>query len=119
MNENIKKMWVDALRSGDYRQTIGNLYEFHDDRFPPCDRGDFHCALGVLADLYEKDTGKMNAYGSHLDDTCLAWAGLKGNPTVQVTYDEYEGSRAVSVDELNDEWGWDFRRIANYIEAQL
>lgn len=46
MNEARKKLWVDALRSGDYKQTAGGLH----------DRDGF-CCLGVACDVYVKETG--------------------------------------------------------------
>ena len=47
MNNEIKKLWVDALRSGVYPQTRRNLRN---------DTG--FCVLGVLCDLYSVTTNK-------------------------------------------------------------
>jgi hypothetical protein len=44
MKKEIKKKWIDALRSGEYKQTRGRL------RFDDC-----YCALGVLADIVVKE----------------------------------------------------------------
>ena len=46
MHEHIKKLWVDALRSGNYQQGLGQLR---------C--GDTYCCLGVLCDLHDRDQG--------------------------------------------------------------
>ena len=46
MKPEIKKRWIDALKSGDYVQGKEAL----------CDRGDSFCCLGVLCDLYIQDT---------------------------------------------------------------
>ncbi len=44
MNTTIKQKWVEALRSGEYKQTKSKL---HDD--------EGFCCLGVLCDLYRKE----------------------------------------------------------------
>src|SRR5947199_7438501 len=43
MNTEVKKQWLDALRSGTYRQGYGTLR-----------RNDQFCCLGVLCDLVDK-----------------------------------------------------------------
>jgi hypothetical protein len=49
MKENIAKMWVKALRSGEYKQVKNTLCGVRKD-------GDVgFCCLGVLTDLYMKD----------------------------------------------------------------
>ena len=45
MNKDIKKKWVDALRSGEYKQGKGQLRN---------SKGEF-CCLGVLCDLAVKE----------------------------------------------------------------
>ncbi len=47
MNPDVKKKWVEALKSGEYKKGYGALRD-HTDRF---------CCLGVLCDLYRKETG--------------------------------------------------------------
>jgi hypothetical protein len=46
MNASIKQAWIDALRSGNYKQGYGNLRQ-----------GDYYCCLGVLTDLYIRQHG--------------------------------------------------------------
>ena len=53
MDSKIKKLWLDALRSGKYPQTQGYLRSSKRD-----DRPEGFCCLGVLCDLFQKDTGK-------------------------------------------------------------
>lgn len=48
MKEDIKERWITALDSGEYEQARGALHR----------AGRFFCALGVLGDLYVKETGK-------------------------------------------------------------
>lgn len=47
MKKDIKKQWVKALRSGKYKKAKGAL-----------NTGNGYCCLGVLTDLYIKDTKK-------------------------------------------------------------
>lgn len=120
MNQEIKDQWIAALRSGEYKQTRGNLYR--------CGR---YCCLGVLCDLAEKagvvEIRQVNghvAYGTNdefayaLDSTDVlpksvqAWAGLDDeNPAP-------EGSD-YALSEYNDSLGRDFNDIADLIEQGM
>jgi hypothetical protein len=78
MNPKIKKLWTDALRSGDYLQGKQKLN--FDGRF---------CCLGVLCDLAVKDgaipaghvhgDGVVSYAGHHnrLPPEVICWAGLE------------------------------------------
>ncbi len=76
MNPDVKKLWVDALKSGDYHQTYGVLRH-------PDGQGKFeHCCLGVLCELYAK-AGRVEWDGvsrisrsSTLPLAVQSWAGL-------------------------------------------
>ncbi len=81
MNQEIKTKWVAALRSGEYEQGIGKLRS-----------NNSYCCLGVLCDLYHKetgigewvpDTGRDDSkrlmfldHGEALPEEVIAWAGL-------------------------------------------
>jgi hypothetical protein len=114
MNPQIKQKWVDALRSGDYKQTqhrLHNEYGF--------------CCLGVLCDLYGKennveweineDSGKymfQDKVGV-LPFSVIKWSGIAdsgppGNDQM------YIGTLAA----LND-GGSTFNEIADLIEEHL
>lgn len=114
MNSEVKKVWVDALRSGNYKQTQGTLSS----------QGEF-CCLGVLCDLYikeheckveeytEEKTGrrclKYDNEPGVLPEKVMHWAGLKqNNPVVQ--------GQCLAL--LND-LGRTFPEIADMIEEQL
>lgn len=116
MNLEIKKQWVDALRSGEYTQTKERLKD-----------GQGHCCLGVLCDLAVK-TGvgywdNRNIFigpdglreDGDLPDSVKEWAGIKGstNPLVLVN------SNPTYLHILNDEIGFSFNEIAELIEEQL
>jgi len=46
MNQRVKDLWIDALNSGSYSQTEAVLRDEYG-----------YCCLGVLCDIYRKDTG--------------------------------------------------------------
>jgi len=111
MNKRVKRIWIKALRSGRYKQTRNAL------RY----NGGF-CCLGVLCDLYRKDTGDGEwDYSSFIDSTGASstvipprrvqrWAGLEdGNPLL---------GRELVATELNDR-GRSFTFIADRIEKYL
>ena len=118
MNPDVKKKWVAALRSGEYRQGTGRLRS-KDDRF---------CCLGVLCDLAvradvlgapERGDGYY-LYGDEyrvsgsLPREVQAWAETDsacGRLNVEVRGFRY-------LDSLND-GGATFEEIADVIEAQL
>lgn len=119
MKTEIKQQWITALRSGEYTQESSNLRT-----------EDGYCCLGVLCDLYSKDTGTewevdytadlkpipfynfMNE-GSFLPVAVVQWAGLNGpNPEVI----EWDGRAELA--QLNDT-GFTFTQIAQLIEEQL
>ena len=75
MKPEIKKIWLEALRSGNYKQGKGVLN---------CN-GKF-CCLGVLADLYSEQTDhpwvssypgmKMHGLIAKLSNQLLDWSGI-------------------------------------------
>lgn len=124
MFHDVKALWVDALRSGEYFQAIGKLRR---------DQGDLicHCALGVLADLAIKTGGvgewrREDGYDSWVHEVETAdeygtyWMPMYSVPPTQVlewagtTYEAVEG-----VITLNDAEGKSFNEIADYVEENL
>lgn len=135
MNQQIKNLWVEALRSEDYQQARGSLLEAED--LEDCEEVSY-CCLGVLCELYRKEVGGFwrsedcGDYsfvakddegvwdGSTIDlpSSVMEWAELPGSdPTVEVAVGTLQ-YRAASLSKLNDE-GLDFESIANLIENQL
>lgn len=127
INEEIKAKWVAALRSGEYKQGRGSLRKVDSkgvDRF---------CCLGVLCDIYtkEKETTKWiepgrwvveNEYSFGGDTTMPPknvneWVGL-GDTTPWSDMQIKASSKYGTLYELNDS-GSPFKKIADYIEAQL
>lgn len=141
MNPERKTEWLAALRSGEYHQTTGALrtegsYETDDH--------EGHCCLGVLCDLYARDTGAdwskgtgtcggkysiHNAYDI-LPREVVEWAGLQERELLGTSDPgQSEQERNIRIHlvarldintlaEANDE-GFSFDLIADVIEAQL
>jgi len=122
MNPRIKQKWLDALRSGEYKQTTENLQDING-----------FCCLGVLCDLHSKERGtswvkqidNYELYGEAqtLPLSVQEWAGLDNDVGGVVDFDyEVDGVMYVkseSLPEINDTWNKDFKEIADLIEAQL
>lgn len=114
MNPVVKELWVKGLRSGEYEQGKNQLRDSN---------GKF-CCLGVLCDLYTKETGRGNwdKDGCYLapdsDYKLLAllpkeiitWAGLSNdNPKA--------GNHILT--HMNDTLSSSFEEIATQIENNL
>ena len=130
MRQDIKERWVEALRSGEYRQGRGRLRQrstIHE--------SDEYCCLGVLCDLYARDQGVkwekpnyfMNASMMHgntrlLPKEVVAWAGLSEAGLVTaiggVDYDVRIGDQGWASSDYNDA-GTSFEEIAALIEGSL
>lgn len=56
MDANLKKVWVEALRSGEYKQGTGQLYNYDHNQY---------CCLGVLASVagWNISADGTNVYG--------------------------------------------------------
>lgn len=107
MNPEIKTKWVAALRSGEFKQGRKQLR-----------RGDNFCCLGVLCELYRRETGNGDwSTGGYflgtsdiLPSSVRDWAGLaESNPAF---------SRGLSLAERNDA-GVPFAEIADIIDAEI
>lgn len=129
MKTEIKKLWVDALKSGEYKQATGCLKNT---------KG--YCCLGVLTDLYHKETGigfwrEMNGQSffyphaiagseaTRLPFSVCEWAGI--DPSNQGRYGALPtsvssptGFSCNSLADLNDH-DTPFEQIADVIEKQL
>jgi len=116
MNPEVKKLWVAALRSGEYKQGPGYLH-WKDD----------YCCLGVLCDLHRKANPEND--WNHLEPdsylgelsilprTVAEWAGLdSANPKIgsafATEHNDGDGTRP-SIPQK------DFNQIADLIERNL
>ncbi len=108
MNEKVKKAWLEALRSGEFKQAKQKLRI-----------NDKYCCLGVLCELHRRECGGEWVNGIFgpvyllesqiLPNTVADWAGLATTTPVV-------GEQTLSG--LNDD-GQSFREIANLIEENL
>lgn len=113
MNKVVKKRWVSALRSGDYKQGHDSLYD---------PESGTHCVLGVLIDVlgeFPISRSEIASFrydiGDVLPESILKKAGLNNTcPFVCVE----SGSR-MTLSYLNDIGRYTFEKLADLIEAQL
>lgn len=117
MNKKVKAKWVEALRSGKYKQGKDALRK-GDNTF---------CCLGVLCDLHRKTIkkagwkpikdgkGEIISYryldcGGVPDSKVLNWAGINNDP------DNLSLGKLIV---LNDNEKKSFKQIAKFIEEKL
>ncbi len=114
MKQEVMKIWVDALRSGEYWQ--GHL------QLKTITHGEVtHCCLGVLCELYNKHTDEplietinddhcsFDYYSVSLPPVVQVWAGMESN----------DGRfPSGNLSSLNDE-GKPFEQIAKVIEENV
>jgi hypothetical protein len=123
MNQEIKRQWVEALRSGKFTQGRRLLCRINTD-----DGSKTHCCLGVLCDILKipssVDDSDPDAlqYGPEKDISILPkiavqLAGLS-NPNPRVFVTPYGTTYETNLASLNDS-GKTFLEIADLIEAQL
>lgn len=130
MNPEIKKQWVEALRSGEYVQghrTLARIDVQPTDAIPIEEMPVSYCCLGVLCELATKagivtkhrmgDEYWYNSSSTYLPDNVVVWAGIDSfnpnNPLVRT------GKETTFLAVVNDSEGVSFDEIANIIEEQL
>lgn len=97
MDKELKAKWVEALRSGEYKQCRGDWH-----------RDDGYCCVGVLLKVKEH-----NMQSGHLRRVAAA-LGISDLPDK-----EYEAGSMQNLIDMNDRDGKNFAEIADYIEANL
>ena len=124
MNENARR-WVKALRSRDFQQGVGKLFD-----------GERYCCLGVACELFWKETPldcRWEPFSLNIDDKTVGytfhgevsvlpekvreWLGLN---FVDGQFDNlpdgcYEDG--MTLIRLNDE-AWTFKQIADFMESE-
>jgi hypothetical protein len=100
MIPSLKMKWLEALRSGKYKQATGVLR-----------REDTYCCLGVLADVVDSTKWKERYEDS---GTCYAWD--KTEPAYKLPDDILDQEVQAQLIEMNDD-GEDFNRIAEKVES--
>lgn len=120
MNAEVKRKWIEALRSGRYKQGQKRLRQGGEEG------AHLYCCLGVLCDLHREEVGgtwvpcnSNDPYFSYDNDAAILphsvqeWAGLHAPSP---SYNEYD--EQVLLTELNDH-GTTFQQIADIIERKL
>ena len=106
MNKEIKKKWLKALESGEYKKACGRLK-----------RGDGYCCLGVLTDLYNKEHErfKVTLDSGILSPVVMNWAGidLEHSPLVDF-YDEDGRNSLVNINDSTDSFDEVIEAIRKY-----
>ena len=114
MKTQIRKLWVTALRSGDFIQGRSRLRRKRGNKIT-------HCCLGVLGELYCGThnipwDGKLVGIDQGLSKKVMDWAGLRHTMGDKVSIKEGTGMYHLAIH--NDE-GRTFSEIAEAIEDQL
>lgn len=122
MNKDKIRLWVDALRSGQYKQTDGGLRRTVNDEKR-------YCCLGVACDVAIKDGLDLKVRefggslydefgededGGHLPIEVQQWLGVT-TASPKVVFSGEVRELAV----LNDDFKLDFNEIADLIEAEF
>ena len=117
-----RKKWVEALRSGDYKQTTGALKNIGANV-------DMFCCLGVACDLSGlgkwrfPHQGEIDYWdGESMQSGVLTprmqdWLGVNNSEVEVYIDDEETGERRETLVSLNDS-GWTFEQIADLIEDE-
>jgi hypothetical protein len=136
MRKDVMKKWVQALRSGKFKQGTGTLKQFNS-------KGDAqHCCLGVLCELYNDSMRKSKKktlpekvydndmdfshgycrFGGKRDDLpkeVMKWSGIQDSigmfPRKVTDNNDFFEDGEYSLADLNDT-GRKFKTIANIIE---
>jgi hypothetical protein len=116
MDREIAARWTAELRSGNYHQGTGRLR--YDGKY---------CCLGVLCDMYAKETDQgywdahnrfqtqANTDGNYLPEEVQKWAGMKNNSG---EFTKLGKTISDSLSDMNDE-GAEFLEIADVIDANV
>lgn len=110
MNRELIMKWIEALRSGLYKQGKGQLRD-----------GDDFCCLGVLCDV--KDSSKWTPIANRdSEDAGAAWNGSITAPPIKLQTEAglLDGSHTCNtLVSMNDALGQSFPEIAAYIEEYI
>lgn len=113
MNPKVKQAWIDALRSGKYKQGEGYLAQ-------KAGEETFYCCLGVLCELHRQDHG--GSWYMSFDGSTMGYEDER-----RVQYPSASVKRWANLDpkaeprlaEMNDIKSNSFDVIAQYIEDTL
>jgi hypothetical protein len=125
MKESVKNLWVEALRSGEFKQGTGELKN----------SDNAYCCLGVLCEIYSKEMKRMkkkapkfeedNSYLNKqgvLPEEVMKWSGMNSeegslNNSYKIKANLKNSTSYSYLITLNDD-GASFKRIAQIIEKE-
>ena len=107
MNAEIKKEWVEALRSGKFIQGRDLLRS-----------RDKHCCLGVLCEIQSKHTGHKWETALSDPNSFTFLDGFYGLGSRTLNWCDLKSTEALALASMNDK-GSTFEEIAKYIEEKL
>lgn len=113
MNKQVKALWLKALRSGEYAQGRERLLTEEEN-------GEHSfCCLGVLCDLYSRETGYQWEKRSHSWNGNVSFKYCDTMPPSEV--DSWSGLDSYAEDHLAsmNDGGKSFKVIANWISRNL
>jgi hypothetical protein len=103
-----KKKWVNALRSGNFQQGAGNLYDSDDNTY---------CCLGVAGAICGIPKAKLNGVG-FLDTVSTVKKLAEKNKIPTILINSEDDALPTHLAEMNDGLN-SFKKIAAYIERYL
>lgn len=113
MSHDILKEWIEALRSGKYKQGKMQLKLAHK-------KGDQFCCLGVLCDIIDNSKWENCKMDGSL---CQNYMGADIFPPehIRIIPKNMNNSNTLRgmLSHQNDDLGWDFTKIADYIEEHV
>lgn len=108
MNQDIKTKWVEALRSGKYKQGRDALCTAKNAE-------NFYCCLGVLCDVVDP-----NGWNNAIDTGILAHKNQLSVPDYEIYQKaNLRATNGTALVIMNDDYGESFIEIADYIEKNL
>jgi hypothetical protein len=115
LNPVVKAAWLEALRSGDYKQGRERLHRINDDG------SSGYCCMGVLCELA---IGSMPVYRYQAEDEwgdpVFSYDGDDSYPPVNVMqWANLDRTAQFTLSRLNDDEVFNFSEIADWIEANL
>lgn len=110
MNKTIKKKWVKALRSGNYKQGKERL------RTTKTDGSSYYCCLGVLADVLGCEWIEGAEIARFKEEKQISAAIIPHRVADKIKLPAIKQDKLIS---MNDGAGRSFNYIASYIERYL
>lgn len=125
MNPSIKKAWIEALLSGNYKQGRGHLHSIAGKEHQFCCLGVLtHIAVNSGIDLenqrWTEDNETIVSYDGQdefLPSDVMRWAGIRTDNGA-FRYEDEMGQVDTSLVELNDQ-GVSFVELAEYIDKYI